>query len=1170
MHPTFEQILGASDDHGPVGNAVRVHLVECATCRALAEAMLPIETPPALAEPPLLLVVTRDSYVDWREIGVGGMGRTSVARDRRLGRAVAIKELRDVGEFEEPELRHRVRARFEREARLAARLQHPAIVPVYEAGQWPDGEPFYAMQYVEGTTLEHEIARRSTLGERLELLTGFIAIVEATAYAHSCWIVHRDVNPRNILVGRFGETFLIDWGLAKELDRGGDEFEPVTTKIAPADNLTHLGAGTANYMPPEQARGEPPDERFDVYALGSTLYHLLAGVPPYASLAPGSVRRRLAVEAPPALTELAPDVPPALQTIVAKAMAREPSDRFPTANDLADELRRFHTGQLTLGHPHTAGEIVRHWLRRHRAVVRVSAIALVVIAIVVIGSLRRALHERDAAVELSLRVEAEERRATAGEQHAQEALADERGVLASSLAVQPMRQLDALSAAILAVAPAMLAHRAPSALASAGLLAATETASPVRVYPGVAGTQRIVRVAPNGEAVIIVRTDGALAAWDIRTGERRELRSSLAKVMDLAVSPDARSIAVHGLESTAEVFDIATGARTTLTGHTGPVSEIAFAHDSATLVTASYDGTVIRWDRATGQRLATFDAHERVTVVLPDATGRVFVAGVSGRSFLWHRDGTAVPLAEHTAEISGAAFTADGEHLLTRAGDGRVLLWEHLDDAPVFRILFEHLEIPGQLAISPRGEVAMDVTEHRIALFDLVATELRNQRAVAGEMIRAAPVGSWQPFSGDGARFLAPTLDGTLHLYDAQSAVELASMTGFHTITAWRSTFVEHDALVAGATDDGRMMLWEVRPGLAPGVVGAHASEITALRPSPDGTRLLTAAADGSVQILDLHNGRRLAYAKTPTELLTATWSSDGASVAVAGVDGIVRILAIDGAVEATFSGHRAPVVALDARDGHFVTASLDGTARIWSRSTGVVVLNAGPAALADARFTPDGTRVVTGGADGLARLWDARTGAPLGALETADHSAIVSTCFAPDGETLAVGTFAGQTELWHGDARIATIEARAPEATCCPFSPDGSTLVTAAGDGHVVISDARGRAIHTLVGHGLHVGSARFATDNRLVTTSLDHTLHVWELAQGTLERSIPADASDAMITADGEWLVLAERDGGVRVIPATLAVARREACAMAVRLEPSAELVAACADQSARTRSP
>ena len=232
-----------------------------------------------------LPVVATESYVRIDEYARGGLGRIIRARDQRTGRSVAIKEMladnTDAG------------ARFVREAMVTANLQHPAIVPVYEVGQWPDGKPFYAMKLVRGRALSDEIAAIADLDGRLGLLSHVAAVADALAYAHGERVIHRDLKPQNVLVGAFGETVVIDWGLARGLDEADSTAPPHFASAA--HGQTHVGAilGTPSYMAPEQARGERADERTDVYAIGAILYHVLAGRPPHVA-ASSSTRVRSA------------------------------------------------------------------------------------------------------------------------------------------------------------------------------------------------------------------------------------------------------------------------------------------------------------------------------------------------------------------------------------------------------------------------------------------------------------------------------------------------------------------------------------------------------------------------------------------------------------------------------------------------------------------------------------------------------------------------------------------------------------------------------------------------------------------------------------------------------------------------------------------------------------
>ncbi len=344
--------------------------------------------------------VAAEHYRTDREIASGGMGRIVAAEDLRLRRPVALKQLLDPSLDQMP--------RFQREALITARLQHPGIVPVYEAGRWPTGEPFFAMKLVSGRPLDRVIADATTLEARLALLPRITAACDAMAYAHSQRIIHRDLKPSNVLLGDFGETVVIDWGLAKDLDAedGLDTgnrppARPSTKKIAAATStgstLTIAGAvmGTPAYMAPEQARGENVDQRADVFALGAMIYHVLAGVPPYDWRTATEVIESAAAGKVVPLREREPRTPRDLVAIVERAMAQSPADRYPHAGQLAEELRRFLTGQLVDAHRYTALQRVGRFVRRHRAAVTVSAIAVATIAVGGTVAVTRIVHARD-------------------------------------------------------------------------------------------------------------------------------------------------------------------------------------------------------------------------------------------------------------------------------------------------------------------------------------------------------------------------------------------------------------------------------------------------------------------------------------------------------------------------------------------------------------------------------------------------------------------------------------------------------------------------------------------------------------------------------------------------------------------------------------------------------
>jgi hypothetical protein len=271
------------------------------------------------------------------EVARGGVGRIMEAVDTRLQREVAIKELIHPDKNQ---------ARFIREAMLTARLQHPGIVAVHEVGVFKDGGPFIAMKLVRGESLRDAVRKRTTLAERMELLGAVLAVVDAVAYAHSQRVIHRDLKPANVLLGKFGEVVVVDWGLAKHLDVAEAPAEALPA--SGGSDTTALGAivGTPAYMPPEQALGRHVDERADVYALGGLLYQVLTGAPPITGDSAQEVIAKLLSTRPLPVAERVPEVPADLAVIVDKAMHADAAQRYRDAAELAADLRRFQLGQM--------------------------------------------------------------------------------------------------------------------------------------------------------------------------------------------------------------------------------------------------------------------------------------------------------------------------------------------------------------------------------------------------------------------------------------------------------------------------------------------------------------------------------------------------------------------------------------------------------------------------------------------------------------------------------------------------------------------------------------------------------------------------------------------------------------------------------------------------------
>ncbi len=330
-----------------------------------------------------------------------------MALDTELHREVALKQLLD-SHADDPASR----ARFLIEAEITGGLEHPGIVPVYGLGSYGDGRPYYAMRFVRGDSLKQAIdafhraantkspahvvgegqgggLAEASAGSRdlalRELLRRFTDVCNAIDYAHSRGVLHRDIKPGNVIVGRYGQTLVVDWGLAKAIrhvepvsDSGERTLKP-SSATGSAETLPGAALGTPAFMSPEQAEGdlEHLSPRSDVYSLGATLYCLLTGQPPFVGDAADVLR---AVERgefrPP--RQLDAGIDPALEAVCQKAMAHEPADRYATPRALADDVEKWMADEPVSAWREPFSRQARRWARRHRTAVTASAAAVLV------------------------------------------------------------------------------------------------------------------------------------------------------------------------------------------------------------------------------------------------------------------------------------------------------------------------------------------------------------------------------------------------------------------------------------------------------------------------------------------------------------------------------------------------------------------------------------------------------------------------------------------------------------------------------------------------------------------------------------------------------------------------------------------------------------------------
>ena len=1079
------------------------------------------------------------------EIAHGGMGRIRQARDLRLGRDVAIKELLCWGA-------HRG-ARFEREALLTARLQHPAIVPVYEAGRWPSGEPFYAMKLVQGRSLKQVIAETEGFDARLALLPHAIAVADAMACAHDQGIVHRDLKPANVLVGRYGETVVIDWGLAKDLAAAAEEVAAESPSRASEPSLTRAGSvmGTPTYMAPEQARGEPVDARGDVYAIGAILYHLLSGVAPYVGDSSEAVVEKVAAAPPLPLAERERSIAPDLLAIVERAMARAPADRYPSARELAEDLRRFQTGQLVASHHYTRAELARRFARKHRLPLGVGAAAVIVLAGVGAISVHRVRAERDVAGEQ--RGVAEQQRTTALER-------------ADRLTIEHARQLvehDPASAL------GLLAELSPgSSLLPAARVIASDARA--RGIPRVAEIDRshdftAMVVSADGTQIATATDGGTIQVWDAATLTNRVIgrHDRLAYVHAI----DRERVVTSSYDFSVRIWSLASGTDPIVLQHPGPVRMLSVSADGRVIATACDDDKLRIWDVPTRTARLVF-AYER-----PGGHSEGGLGGVAlsrdGRTAAYQIRGQpphVVDIATGTDRLEEPDLPAltfelapDGSRLAIAGADGTLVVRDLHDGTQ--RVLGRVDKDPIEaLAFSPDGRTIASVggVVHAVSLWPASGGPPRN--------LGTADSSGRPTFSPDGQAVVVSGDHPTVWDLAAGQAMPL-SVAGNVDLVA----FARGGASVVGV-QRSRLYAWPARTDeRIVARVTAPARQIHVL----DDGRLLIAGADGELRVGDA-TGRTI-----PGGLVgRAVLAPGGTALAMLGADGVVRIAdqvggtlqALDGpftvgrrpapadpaATWVVRSGHNTRVSAIVRRqsrqireehgwvayaafapDGSTLAAchAEGGEIELWTVATGAHrIVDTGRADLEQLAFGRDGRTLLAASSDGRLVVVTVETGA-VRALD--GHAGpIEALAVATDGTTVASAGTDRVVRLWDlvtGTSRVGCVHAGAVGQLA--FVPAQTQLVSAGDDGALCVWDLRTLSSRWFEGHdGYAVVALAVSPDGTTVATAASNgTLLLWDLATGE-KRELHvsgAVAGDLAFARDGKRLVAAVSDGTVREWP-------------------------------------
>jgi WD40 repeat protein len=1029
-----------------------------------------------------------------------------LAYDPQLRREVALKVPR--GEFLlTPELR----ARFLREARAAARLDHANVVAVHEVGEVG---PFcyIASAYCPGTNLADWLRAR-TDPVPVRLAASLCAtLAGAVQHAHERGVLHRDLKPSNVLLEPAADEIefvakVTDFGLAKV--PGSEETQQ-----------TQTGAllGTPRYMAPEQAEGKSHaiGPAADVYALGVILYELLTGRPPFIAETVLDVLEQVRTHEPVSPARLRARLPRDLETICLKCLQKQPQSRYASAGLLAADLHRFLEGKPILARPVSAGKRLWLWVRRRpaqAALVVVSLVAAMALAGAVVG-LAFSLSLDDANQKTQIALAAETIAKHEAERQAERA----EGFRYHNLIGQAhaewrnndVRRADEL----LGQCPAALRNwewHYLYRLCHADLLTVPDHPNEVTA----------VAYSPDGKTIAAACVDGSLQVCDADTGaERCACRGHTGVILDLAYTPDAKRLISASRDWTVKIWDAATGEEVRTIRNVG--RGLALSSDGRLLASRTSNNTVSVIDLVTGETVwsqrmpevpgdalafhvdgkqLAVSTRNLVTIwdittgkaglQLPGFGGIVYCVAFSpdGRSLaisgsepiaqVWDaaRGQRHQALVGHSLGVPRIAFSPDGKNLATASYDQTVRLWS-LGPTRDSRIFKGHTRAASSVAFRPDGKrLASGGRDRAVKVWNLSANPeyhtLAAHHGVVGDLA----------FSRDGKRLASGGHDGTVKVWDVQSGERAFTFQG---LEGWVNgvCFSPDGNLLASSTQiidngvgyiGGEVRVWDLRTGevLLPLKRRLDLSVFGAVW-DPSGEHLAVGCQDGSAIIWNAASGKQtlvlMGHSKPVT---TVAYSGDGRWIATGGVDGVVKVWdAVTGRETYTFTRHSGGIgaIAFSPDSGLLASGALDGTLKVWDPTSGeeAVAFAGNVDEITGLSFSADGKRLAA--ANSVTRavvLWDVSTGQQILALRGHDDT-VRRVAFSPDRKCLATADASGRIDLWDGTP------APAPPPSRRPGPPSAELAVWR--------------------GHEGAVTSLAYSSDGQwLASGSMDRTVRLW-----------------------------------------------------------------------------